>query len=88
MPENPPPAPETSYTPGGLPFRVPQANLVPQLRGDGPPPGAEGGQDGGRSPEEIRKIIGAYRSGTLRGRSEAAEALGEQVPDTGEEPPR
>ncbi|SEF87904.1 hypothetical protein SAMN04489712_102360 [Thermomonospora echinospora] len=88
MPENPPPAPVPGHTPGGLPLRVPQANLVPQLRTG--KPGAEAGDTaaGGRSPEEVRKIIGAYRSGTLRGRSDAARALGEHGPDAGQEPPR
>ncbi|WP_119728969.1 sensor histidine kinase [Thermomonospora amylolytica] len=78
MPENPHPVPETARTPGGLPMRVPQTNLVPQLRTEAPitaaDEDAEEDEDLLRSPEEIRRIVGAYQSGTRRGRSDAAKA--------------
>jgi signal transduction histidine kinase len=64
------PQPGSAFTPGGLPFRVPQAHLAPALRTDGPAP-VEEPDDDERSPEEIRKIMGSYQAGTLRGREEA-----------------
>jgi hypothetical protein len=90
MPEKLPPVPETSHTPGGLPLRVPQANLVPQLRTE-IPAGAEDVDDDDdvRSPEEIRRIVGAYQSGTRRGRSDAARAMGGRPQDgSGEQEPQ
>jgi methyl-accepting chemotaxis protein len=73
-------------TPAGLPFRIPQASLNPALR-DGNYASAEGAMAGEaaaaapgpaddvrRSPEEVRKLVGSYLSGTFRGRSEAARA--------------
>ncbi|GLW12398.1 hypothetical protein Misp01_75260 [Microtetraspora sp. NBRC 13810] len=73
--EEPPPVQETAFTPHGLPFRVPQANLVEQLRSDVPDPGKEEPAEDDRSPEEIRRIMGSYQAGTLRGRTAAQEAL-------------
>lgn len=72
------------FTPAGLPFRVPQASLAPALRGDPQPEPEvveEPADDGTRSPEEIRKIVGAFQSGTKRGRSEAARAQGREDDD-------
>ncbi|MCW2883293.1 MAG: histidine kinase [Streptosporangiaceae bacterium] len=72
QPEDPRPVPELSHTPSGLPFRVPQASLAPPLRNG--TPAAESrtdDDDPGRSPEEIRRIVGSYQRGTLRGRFEA-----------------
>ncbi|WP_241661060.1 nitrate- and nitrite sensing domain-containing protein [Thermomonospora catenispora] len=90
MPENPPPVPETAHTPGGLPMRVPQANLVPQLRTEAPITAAESDEEDEellRSPEEIRRIVGAYQSGTRRGRSDAAKkAASQAVSDEDDEP--
>jgi hypothetical protein len=59
--------------PGGLPRRVRQANLAPQLRQEGeapaePEPRAEPGEE--RSPEEIRAIFSAFQAGARRGREE------------------
>ncbi|GAA2678779.1 hypothetical protein GCM10010412_062200 [Nonomuraea recticatena] len=71
----------TGFTPSGLPFRVPQANLVPALREEaaptppsliGPPPDEQ--DDDLRSPEEIRAMMQSLQSGNRRGRS-AAEKL-------------
>ncbi|MGI8335409.1 nitrate- and nitrite sensing domain-containing protein [Actinomadura scrupuli] len=73
-PEDPRPVPELSHTPSGLPFRVPQASLAPPLRNG--KPAAESrpdDEDPGRSPEEIRRIVGSYQRGTLRGRFEAGD---------------
>ncbi|WP_242619347.1 sensor histidine kinase [Actinomadura fibrosa] len=85
-PEGPPPVPEISTTPSGLPVRVPQANLAEPLRTDEPVVAEEpdGDDDPGRSPEEIQRIMGSYQRGTRRGRSDAAEALGRDAAE-GEE---
>ncbi|WP_285704162.1 nitrate- and nitrite sensing domain-containing protein [Microtetraspora sp. NBRC 16547] len=75
--------PEPSFTPSGLPFRVPQASIAPSLRDDAPvstPADALEEEDDDRSPEEIRKIMGSFQSGTRRGRSEASKLVGD---DTG-----
>jgi len=57
-------------TPSGLPLRVPQASLAAPLREEQAEP-VQTEEDPGRSPEEIRKIVGAFQSGSLRGRSDA-----------------
>ncbi|MCG5218772.1 nitrate- and nitrite sensing domain-containing protein [Streptosporangium soli] len=75
--EQEPPPDDSAFTPSGLPFRVPQASLAPALRTDGPPPAEEPTEDE-RSPEEIRRIMGAYQAGTARGRE---EALGRHASD-------
>jgi hypothetical protein len=73
-PEDPRPVPELPHTPSGLPFRVPQASLAPPLRNGRPVTESRSdGQDPGRSPEEIRRIVGSYQRGTLRGRFDAGE---------------
>ncbi|WP_310742196.1 nitrate- and nitrite sensing domain-containing protein [Microbispora sp. H13382] len=64
------------FTPSGLPFRVPQANLAPALAEE--PRRETGADDEDRSPDDIRKIMGSFQSGTRRGRSEAAKLLGEE----------
>ncbi|MCC5577441.1 nitrate- and nitrite sensing domain-containing protein [Microtetraspora sp. AC03309] len=71
---------EPSYTPSGLPFRVPQASIAPALRDDSPVAAGGENDDDDRSPEEIRKIMGSFQSGTRRGRSEASKLAGD---DTG-----
>ncbi|PKK12388.1 nitrate- and nitrite sensing domain-containing protein [Thermomonospora sp. CIF 1] len=62
-------------TPGGLPIRQPQEHLVEQLRTDAPlvSSAAPQEEERGRSPEEIRRIVGAFQQGTLRGRAEARQ---------------
>ncbi|MEU8177339.1 nitrate- and nitrite sensing domain-containing protein [Microbispora hainanensis] len=71
------PVPSSGFTPSGLPFRVPQANLAPALAEEsGNADEAEDEED--RSPEDIRKIMGSFQSGTRRGRSEAAKMLGDE----------
>ncbi|WP_189647131.1 sensor histidine kinase [Nonomuraea spiralis] len=60
----------TSGSHAGLPRRVRQANLAPQLKDDGPPepePPAE------RSPDEVRDLFSAFQQGTQRAREEASE---------------
>ncbi|MDA0633112.1 nitrate- and nitrite sensing domain-containing protein [Nonomuraea sp. MCN248] len=70
---------KTEFTPGGLPLRVPQANLAPALREEGPgTPDDTEEDDDIRSPEEIRAMMGSLQSGTRLGRSEAAKMMGEQ----------
>ncbi|GAA2094085.1 sensor histidine kinase [Actinomadura alba] len=70
------PMAETTYTPSGLPFRVPQASLAPPLRTDESRTAADqdGEGDVPRSPEEVRKVMGAYQAGTRRGRSDAVRS--------------
>ena len=71
------PAPSAGFTPSGLPFRVPQANLAPALAEESRNANeAEDQED--RSPDDIRKIMGSFQSGTRRGRSEAAKLLGDE----------
>ncbi|WP_236008840.1 sensor histidine kinase [Actinomadura physcomitrii] len=84
--EDQPPVPDISTTPSGLPVRVPQANLAEPLRTDEPLVADEQDEpdDPGRSPEEIKRIMGSYQRGTRQGRSDAAEALGNHAAE-GEE---
>ncbi|GAA3196526.1 sensor histidine kinase [Actinocorallia longicatena] len=72
----PTPVPEPvaeETTPAGLPVRVPQASLAAPLREEPaePEPVEE---DPGRSPEEIRRIVGAFQIGAKRGRAASAES--------------
>jgi hypothetical protein len=70
-------------TPQGLPVRVRQASLAPQLRADAEPvTEAPAEADPGRSPEQIRQLMSRYQSGTRRGRDDA-RLLG----DEDEQPP-
>lgn len=60
--------------PGGLPRRVPQASLHPQiLSGTGPAPVVPAVPDGARrrSPDEIRSALSRFQAGQQRGREEA-----------------
>jgi hypothetical protein len=61
-------------TEDGLPRRVRQANLVPQLRRPAGEPRAEQPAQL-RSPEQVRSIMSALQSGTTRGRIDAARYL-------------
>ncbi|WP_433228570.1 nitrate- and nitrite sensing domain-containing protein [Micromonospora sp. CA-248260] len=69
-----PPSPtvEGPVTDAGLPVRVRQANLAPELRD--PPTGGETGAGAAvrRAPEQVRQMMSAYQSGTRRGRTDAA----------------
>ncbi|SCG81246.1 sensor histidine kinase [Micromonospora rifamycinica] len=72
-----PPSPtvEGPVTDAGLPVRVRQANLAPELRTL--PTGGEAGAGGAvrRAPEQVRQMMSAYQSGTRRGRTDAARLL-------------
>jgi hypothetical protein len=65
------PGDEPPATEDGLPRRVRQASLAPQLRRPaGAPPVAE--EAAPRSPEQMRSIMSALQRGTTRGRIDAA----------------
>ncbi|MEV5631090.1 sensor histidine kinase [Micromonospora tulbaghiae] len=70
--------PETApVTDAGLPVRVRQASLVPELRHD--QTGADddaADDDTARAPEQVRRMMSSYQSGTRRGRTDAARLLG------------
>ncbi|MDM4719182.1 nitrate- and nitrite sensing domain-containing protein [Micromonospora sp. WMMA1363] len=77
---NPATPPATSHTPGGLPLRVRQASLAQQLRDS---TGARTGagsddEDAPRPPEEVRKMMSSYQSGTQRGRTDATRLLDDE----------
>ncbi|MFU8850233.1 nitrate- and nitrite sensing domain-containing protein [Micromonospora sp. SL1-18] len=66
------PQPIADRTPQGLPVRVRQASLAPQLRAEADStPEASEEADAGRSPEQIRKLMSRYQTGTRRGRDDA-----------------
>ncbi|MEU6713713.1 nitrate- and nitrite sensing domain-containing protein [Nonomuraea sp. NPDC046802] len=62
----------TSGTHAGLPRRVRQANLTPQLN-EAPPEKAEQEPQPERSPDEVRDLFSAFQRGTQRAREEASE---------------
>jgi signal transduction histidine kinase len=77
------PADHVVYTPSGLPWRVRQASLASPLRDrhastdERSDDGLDDGSDGAeisRAPEEIRRMMASYQTGTRRGRIEAAES--------------
>jgi hypothetical protein len=72
-----------NLTPSGLPVRVRQANLAPSLRDADPRAEPEPmSEEAPRSPEQIRRLMSSYQSGTRRGRSDAA-----RQPEDGTAPP-
>ncbi|MEU9742054.1 nitrate- and nitrite sensing domain-containing protein [Micromonospora chersina] len=75
-------------TDGGLPVRVRQASLAPELRHDPSTPDDDGDDDAVRPPEQVRRMMSSYQSGTRRGRTDAARLLGGAheagTPDTGD----
>ncbi|MCO8272741.1 nitrate- and nitrite sensing domain-containing protein [Actinoplanes sp. TRM 88003] len=90
VPRNSAPAPALSPGPtgmpvadpateDGLPRRVRQASLVPQLRRPAGEPREEQPAQL-RSPEQVRSIMSALQSGTTRGRIDAARYLAEGEP--------
>jgi hypothetical protein len=72
------PGPSSPLGPDGLPHRVRQANLAPQLRADGSEPTERrttrrrgpGGVRPPRTPEENRATMSAFQRGFTRGRAE------------------
>ncbi|SCF03119.1 sensor histidine kinase [Micromonospora chokoriensis] len=66
---------EAARTDSGLPVRVRQANIVPELRDD--PAESDGDdEDVVRPPEQVRRMMSSYQTGTRRGRTDAARLLG------------
>ncbi|MDO3687237.1 nitrate- and nitrite sensing domain-containing protein [Micromonospora sp. C28ISP2-4] len=64
-------------TDAGLPVRVRQASLVPELRHDQTAADDDAADDDtARAPEQVRRMMSSYQSGTRRGRTDAARLLG------------
>jgi len=77
------PAAEGSLTPSGLPVRVRQASIAPPLAGDGAGASGPTSEEGvRREPDQIRKMMSSYQTGTRRGRSQSERLSGD-----GPEPP-
>ncbi|MEU4556111.1 signal transduction histidine kinase [Micromonospora violae] len=66
---------EAERTDSGLPVRVRQANIVPELRDD-PAVSESDDEDVVRPPEQVRRMMSSYQTGTRRGRTDAARLLG------------
>ncbi|MFG1712953.1 nitrate- and nitrite sensing domain-containing protein [Micromonospora sp. NPDC049203] len=60
----------------GLPVRVRQASIVPELRHDQTGADDDDADDTARAPEQVRRMMSSYQSGTRRGRTDAARLLG------------
>ncbi|QOC91230.1 sensor histidine kinase [Micromonospora craniellae] len=60
-------------TESGLPVRVRQASLAPALRDESA--AADDSEDVIREPEQVRRMMSSYQTGTRRGRSDAARLL-------------
>ncbi|GIJ35198.1 sensor histidine kinase [Micromonospora sediminimaris] len=75
--QRPEPAAEhTEHTEHGLPMRVRQANIARQLRDSSPgQPQPPEDDEAGRSPDDIRRMMASYQSGTRRGRDDAARLV-------------
>ncbi|WP_203884220.1 nitrate- and nitrite sensing domain-containing protein [Planotetraspora kaengkrachanensis] len=65
-------------THAGLPRRVRQANIVPQLRDGSQPLGAPTPDPEERSPEEARAMFSAFQAGARRGREDSEEPEGHE----------
>ncbi|MCZ7436542.1 nitrate- and nitrite sensing domain-containing protein [Micromonospora sp. WMMC241] len=63
-------------TDSGLPVRVRQASLNPELRHEQSDADTDGAEDAARAPEQVRRMMSSYQSGTRRGRTDAARLLG------------
>jgi signal transduction histidine kinase len=79
-------APATGVTEHGLPQRVRQANLAPQLRSRAAPPPAAAAPASHRSPEKARSVMSAFRRGWQRGvgDSHKEQDRGANLPQHGE----
>ncbi|MEV1329930.1 nitrate- and nitrite sensing domain-containing protein [Micromonospora costi] len=78
---------QAASTDSGLPVRVRQANIVPELRDDPTTGGADENDDTVRPPEQVRRMMSSYQTGTRRGRTDAARLLGGgEGPDPGSSP--
>ncbi|MEU4569524.1 nitrate- and nitrite sensing domain-containing protein [Micromonospora sp. NPDC023956] len=69
------PAAEPPKTDSGLPMRVRQANLAPELRDETPAVDTPDDETV-RPPEQVRRMMSSYQTGTRRGRTDAARLLG------------
>ncbi|MGQ5264924.1 nitrate- and nitrite sensing domain-containing protein [Micromonospora sp. ZYX-F-536] len=67
---------ETDRTGSGLPVRIRQANIVPELRDDPAASETTEDEDVARPPEQVRRMMSSYQTGTRRGRTDAARLLG------------
>ncbi|MBQ1043459.1 MULTISPECIES: nitrate- and nitrite sensing domain-containing protein [unclassified Micromonospora] len=68
---------ESPVTDAGLPVRVRQASLAPELRHDQTEAVDDAADDDtARAPEQVRRMMSSYQSGTRRGRTDAARLLG------------
>ncbi|MFG1837532.1 nitrate- and nitrite sensing domain-containing protein [Micromonospora sp. NPDC049175] len=67
---------EAARTDSGLPVRVRQANIVPELRDDPAASETDDDEDVVRPPEQVRRMMSSYQTGTRRGRTDAARLLG------------
>ncbi|MFG1890943.1 nitrate- and nitrite sensing domain-containing protein [Micromonospora sp. NPDC049051] len=79
----------TARTDSGLPVRVRQASIVPELRDDPATAGDDDTDDEVRPPEQVRRMMSSYQTGTRRGRTDAARLLGgagDSRTEAGEEP--
>ncbi|MBQ1025800.1 nitrate- and nitrite sensing domain-containing protein [Micromonospora sp. C95] len=65
---------EPTRTESGLPVRVRQTSLAPGLRAE--PAAVAESDDTIREPEQVRRMMSSYQTGTRRGRSDAARLLG------------
>ena len=83
-----PVAPEPPRTDSGLPVRVRQANIVPALRDDPAESEDDDAEDAVRPPEQVRRMMSSYQTGTRRGRTDAARLLGGAGPrpEAGQDP--
>ena len=68
------PRAEADRTDSGLPVRVRQANIVPELRDD--PAAPKPTTRMCAPPEQVRRMMSSYQTGTRRGRTDAARLLG------------
>jgi signal transduction histidine kinase len=73
--------PITNGTYAGLPRRVRQASLAPQLRNKPAPLSAPTGPIAERSPDEARALFSAFQQGVRRGRLDSEGEPGERNPD-------
>ena len=73
------PMPASADPQAGLPRRLRQASLAPQLR-DAPPAASSGGQHEARSAEQVRALISSIQQGWRSGRA-AADRRDEDSPD-------
>ncbi|MFF5179908.1 nitrate- and nitrite sensing domain-containing protein [Micromonospora sp. NPDC000316] len=81
---------ETDRTGSGLPVRIRQANIVPELRDD-PTATESDEEDVVRPPDQVRRMMSSYQSGTRRGRTDAARLLGgasDASPESTDEEPQ